>query len=174
MFLPSFTITAQHKAIARKVAPPSVQGVLGMELEKAKAMQLRIEDFTRRMSELLRIERDAELEFTQEELDAVPRPDDASDSSKPIEFLVSHGQAQQELCDTICNLNAVSTSTGLSFLLSLSPPISPPHNISLSIILKHFISFFLYSCLHLFTCTFQLYFAQQIIHLIVFSLALSP
>ncbi|XP_054813531.1 LOW QUALITY PROTEIN: uncharacterized protein LOC129314193 [Prosopis cineraria] len=32
---------------------------------------------------------------------------------EPIEFLVSHGQAQQELCDTICNLNAISTSTGL-------------------------------------------------------------
>lgn len=83
-----------------------------MDLEKAKAMQGRIDEFTKQMSELLRIERDAELEFTQEELDAVPTLDEGSDSSKPIEFLVSHGQAQQELCDTICNLNAVSTSTG--------------------------------------------------------------
>lgn len=83
-----------------------------MDLEKAKAIQGRIDEFTSRMSELLRIERDAELEFTQEELDAIPTPDGDSDSSKPIEFLVSHGQAQQELCDTICNLYAVSTSTG--------------------------------------------------------------
>ncbi|KAG4121908.1 hypothetical protein ERO13_D11G235400v2 [Gossypium hirsutum] len=106
--------SAQHRAIARKVTPPKpVQGVLGMDLEKAKAMQGRIDEFTKQMSELLRIERDAELEFTQEELDAVPTLDEGSDSSKPIEFLVSHGQAQQELCDTICNLNAVSTSTGL-------------------------------------------------------------
>ncbi|MFQ6634699.1 hypothetical protein Gotur_012274 [Gossypium turneri] len=105
--------SAQHRAIARKVTPPKpVQGVLGMDLEKAKAMQGRIDEFTKQMSELLRIERDAELEFTQEELDAVPTLDEGSDSSKPIEFLVSHGQAQQELCDTICNLNAVSTSTG--------------------------------------------------------------
>ncbi|XP_007029793.2 PREDICTED: DNA-binding protein SMUBP-2 [Theobroma cacao] len=106
--------SAQHRAIARKITQPKpVQGVLGMDLEKAKAMQGRIDEFTKQMSELLRIERDAELEFTQEELNAVPTPDEGSDSSKPIEFLVSHGQAQQELCDTICNLNAVSTSTGL-------------------------------------------------------------
>lgn len=84
-----------------------------MDLEKAKAIQNRIDEFANRMSELLRIERDSELEFTQEELDAVPTPDEGSDLSKPIEFLV-HGQAQQELCDTICNLNAVSTSTGLA------------------------------------------------------------
>ncbi|KAE8734601.1 P-loop containing nucleoside triphosphate hydrolases superfamily protein isoform 2 [Hibiscus syriacus] len=106
--------SSQHRAIARKnTLPKTVQGVLGMDLEKAKVMQGRIDEFTIRMSELLQIERDAELEFTQEELDAVPTPDEGSDSSKPIEFLVRHGQAQQELCDTICSLNAVSTSTGL-------------------------------------------------------------
>ncbi|EXB79398.1 DNA-binding protein SMUBP-2 [Morus notabilis] len=107
--------SVQHRAVARKAPgpPKSALSVLGMEMEKAKAIQSRIDKFTNGMSELLRIERDAELEFTQEELDAVPMPDQSSDSSKPIEFLVSHGQAQQELCDTICNLNAVSTSTGL-------------------------------------------------------------
>ncbi|PON97513.1 Exonuclease/helicase-like [Trema orientale] len=107
--------SAQHKAMARKAAvrPKSVQSVLGMDLEKARAIQSRTDEFTNRMSELLRIERDAELEFTQEELDAIPMPDESSESSRPIEFLVSHGQAQQELCDTICNLNTVSTSTGL-------------------------------------------------------------
>ncbi|OMO56477.1 hypothetical protein COLO4_35630 [Corchorus olitorius] len=106
--------SAQHRAIARKSTQPKpVQGVLGMDLEKVKAMQGRIDEFTKWMSELLQIERDAELEFTQEELNAVPTPDEGSNPSKPIEFLVSHGQAQQELCDTICNLNAVSTSTGL-------------------------------------------------------------
>jgi hypothetical protein len=84
-----------------------------MDIERVKALQNRIDEFTSNMSELLNIERDVELEFTQEELDAVPRPDDASDTSKPIEFLVSHSQPQQELCDTICNLNAISTSTGI-------------------------------------------------------------
>ncbi|KAK4433163.1 DNA-binding protein SMUBP-2 [Sesamum alatum] len=106
--------SAQHRAIARKTPlTKSVHGVLGLELDKAKAMQCRIDEFTKQMSDLLRIERDAELEFTQDELNAVPTPDDLSSSSKPIEFLVSHAQAEQELCDTICNLNAISTSTGL-------------------------------------------------------------
>ncbi|CAK9171537.1 unnamed protein product [Ilex paraguariensis] len=106
--------SAQHRAIARKVSQPkTVHSGLGMDLEKARAIQSRIDDFTKFMSDLLLIERDAELEFTQEELNAVPTPDESSDSPKPIEFLVSHGQAEQELCDTICNLNAVRTSTGL-------------------------------------------------------------
>ncbi|CAM8971129.1 unnamed protein product [Rhodiola kirilowii] len=105
--------SAQHKAIARKVPPKTPYGVLGMNLDRAKTIQSRIDEFTQRMSELLRIERDSELEYTQEELNAVPTPDDNLDSSKPTEFIVSHGQAQQELCDTICNLNAISSSTGL-------------------------------------------------------------
>lgn len=105
--------SAQHRAIARKVSlPKAVHGVLGMEMEKVKAIQGRIDDFAERMANLLRVERDSELEFTQQELDAVPTTD-SSDSNKPIEFLVSHGQAEQELCDTICNLFAVSTFTGL-------------------------------------------------------------
>lgn len=114
---------AQHKAIARKnPQQKSVPGVLGLEGEKVKAIQTRIDDFTKNMSNLLLIERDAELEFTQEELNAVPTPDENSDSPKPIEFLVSHSQAEQELCDTIFNLNAVSTSTGyITFLLMEDP-----------------------------------------------------
>ncbi|KAF5735286.1 P-loop containing nucleoside triphosphate hydrolases superfamily protein isoform 1 [Tripterygium wilfordii] len=128
--------SAQHKSIARKVPQPKpAQGVLGMELEKAKAIQNRIDEFTKQMSELLRIERDSELEFTQEELNAVPMADETSDPSKPIEFLVSHGQAQQELCDTICNLYAVSTSTGLGGMHSVLFRVEgnhrlPPTNLS--------------------------------------------
>ncbi|GER38086.1 P-loop containing nucleoside triphosphatehydrolases superfamily protein [Striga asiatica] len=106
--------STQHRAIARKTCvSKSDYGVLGLKLEKAKAIQTRIDDFTKKMSDLLRIERDAELEFTQEELNAVPMPDEHSSSPKPTEFLVSHAQAEQELCDTICNLNAISTSTGI-------------------------------------------------------------
>jgi hypothetical protein len=81
-------------------------------MEKVKTIQTKIEDFVKHMSELLGIERDAELEFTQEELSAVLKPELKSDSTKPTEYLVSHGQAQQEQCDTICNLNAISSSTG--------------------------------------------------------------
>ncbi|KAG9132267.1 hypothetical protein Leryth_026296 [Lithospermum erythrorhizon] len=106
--------SAQHREIARKTTQrKSVPGVLGMDSEKVRSIQNRIDDFTKHMSELLRIERDSELEFTQQELDAVPTPDSTIESPKPSEFLVSHVQAEQELCDTICNLSAVNTSTGL-------------------------------------------------------------
>ncbi|KAH7658940.1 RNA helicase protein [Dioscorea alata] len=112
--LKEFASSAQHREAVRKTphAKPVHSG-LGMELGKAKVIQSRIEEFVDHMSDLLRIERDSELEFTQEELNAVPTPDENSDSSKPIEYLVSHGQAQQEQCDTICNLNAISSSIGL-------------------------------------------------------------
>ena len=104
---------AHHREVARKAHQPKpVAGVFGMDSEKVKAIQARIDEFTSRMSQLLQVERDTELEVTQEELDVIPTPDESSDSSKPIEFLVRHGEAPQELCDTICNLYAVSTSTG--------------------------------------------------------------
>ena len=108
-----YVLAAQHRAAVRKVSQAKpIHGGLGMELEKAKIMQNKIEDFVKHMSDLLHIERDAELEFTQEELNAVSSPDEESDGLKPIEYLVSHGQAQQEQCDTICNLNAISSFTG--------------------------------------------------------------
>lgn len=113
---------AQHRAIVRTVVqvPKPTHSVLGIEMDKVKTIQTKIEDFVKHMSELLDIERDAELEFTQEELSAVPKPEEKSDSTKPPEYLVSHGQAQQEQCDTICNLKAISSSTGVSqtFLLA--------------------------------------------------------
>ncbi|CAN6487099.1 unnamed protein product [Victoria cruziana] len=112
--LKEFANSAQHRAIVRKSNKPKIlHSGLGMEIEKARVIQERIDKFVDQMSELLRIERDAELEATQEELNAVPNPDENVDKSKPIEYLVRHGQAQQEQCDTICNLNAVSSSIGL-------------------------------------------------------------
>ncbi|RZC48207.1 hypothetical protein C5167_041169 [Papaver somniferum] len=126
--LKQFANSAEHRAIARKIPQTKTKQVhsgLGMEMDKAKAVQSKIDNFVKTMSDLLRIERDAELEFTHEELNAVPTPPSSadevtgtsssskSDSSKPIEYLVTHGQSQQELCDTICNLHAVSSSTGL-------------------------------------------------------------
>ncbi|KAL6001758.1 hypothetical protein ACLOJK_041736 [Asimina triloba] len=114
LLLKELASSAQHRAIVRKVSQSKpVHSGLGMDLQKAKIIQQRIDDFAKQMSDLLRIERDAELEFTQEELDAAPTLNETSDLSKPVEYLVSHGQAQQEQCDTICNLRTVSSSTGL-------------------------------------------------------------
>ena len=105
---------AEHRAVVRRSPQPTkaLHGVLGIDVERVRAIQGNIDALVKTMSDLLRIERDAELEFTQEELNAISDPDENSDSSKPIEYLVSHGQAQHELCDTICNLNAISSSTG--------------------------------------------------------------
>ncbi|XP_062220040.1 uncharacterized protein LOC133919615 [Phragmites australis] len=112
--------SSQHRAVVRGTSPrpkaKAVHSSIGVSLKKVKLMQDRIEEFVRHMSDLLRIERDVELEFTQEELNATPMLDDDSEPPKPVEYLVSHGQAQQEQCDTICNLTVISSSTGLGGL----------------------------------------------------------
>ncbi|KAL6633700.1 hypothetical protein ACP70R_026371 [Stipagrostis hirtigluma subsp. patula] len=116
--LKEMATSLQHRAAVRRAAPrpKAMHSSLGVSLKKVRLMQDRIEEFVMNMSDLLRIERDVELEFTQEELNATPMLDDDSEPPKPVEYLVSHGQAQQEQCDTICNLNVVSSSTGLGGL----------------------------------------------------------
>uniref|UniRef100_M8CMT4 Uncharacterized protein n=1 Tax=Aegilops tauschii TaxID=37682 RepID=M8CMT4_AEGTA len=109
--------STQHRQGARKPKAPAMHSLLGISLDKTRLMQTKIEDFVKKMSDLLDIERDAELEFTQEELNATPTTDSAAKQPlKPVAYLVSHGQAEQEQCDTVCNLNVVSTSTGLGGL----------------------------------------------------------
>uniref|UniRef100_A0A0C9RMN5 TSA: Wollemia nobilis Ref_Wollemi_Transcript_10509_3085 transcribed RNA sequence n=1 Tax=Wollemia nobilis TaxID=56998 RepID=A0A0C9RMN5_9CONI len=107
------TKSGQHRALVRRSFLPNPQNDIGLPKEKITEIQKRIDDFVTRMSELLQIERDAELEATQEELDAAPTPDVNFGSARSIEYLVNHGQSQQEQCDTICNLYAVRSSTGL-------------------------------------------------------------
>ncbi|KAM3256360.1 hypothetical protein ACQJBY_049066 [Aegilops geniculata] len=109
--------STQHRQGACKPKAPAMHSLLGISLDKTRLMQTKIEDFVKKMSDLLDIERDAELEFTQEELNATPTTDSAAKQPlKPVAYLVSHGQAEQEQCDTVCNLNVVSTSTGLGGL----------------------------------------------------------
>ncbi|KAM0898120.1 hypothetical protein ACQ4PT_022118 [Festuca glaucescens] len=110
--------STHHKAAVRRTTPrtKAVHSSIGISLKKVRLMQDRIEDFVRHMSDLLRVERDVELEFTQEELNATTMLENNSEPPKPVEYLVTHGQAQQEQCDTICNLNVVSSSTGLGGL----------------------------------------------------------
>lgn len=111
--------SSQHQAAVRRTSPrpKAVHSSIGLSLKKVTLMQARIDEFVRHMSDLLRVERDVELEFTQEELNATPMLDDDSEPPKPVEYLVSHGQAQQEQCDTICNLNVISSSTGEGMIL---------------------------------------------------------
>uniref|UniRef100_A0A0D9XB74 DNA2/NAM7 helicase helicase domain-containing protein n=1 Tax=Leersia perrieri TaxID=77586 RepID=A0A0D9XB74_9ORYZ len=118
MLLKELANSAQHRAAARKPKDPIIHSTLGISLDKTRLMQAKIEDFVKKMSDLLHIERDAELEFTQEELNATPMVDGNSKQPlKPVEYLVTHGQSQQEQCDTICNLNVISSSTGFIYNL---------------------------------------------------------
>ncbi|CAN6223854.1 unnamed protein product [Urochloa humidicola] len=93
-----------------------MHSILSISLDKTRMMQTKIDDFIKKMTDLLHLERDAELEFTQAELNATSMMDAKSEKPvQPVEYLVTHGQAQEQ-CDTICNLKVISSSTGLSGL----------------------------------------------------------
>lgn len=105
--------SGSHRVIVRK-APESKQlhEELGLAREKIAEIQGSIDHFVSKAIELLQVERNAELEATQSELDASPSVG-KDPAVGPTEYLVYHGQSGQEQCDTICNLIAVSSSTGL-------------------------------------------------------------
>ncbi|KAL6596873.1 hypothetical protein ACP70R_047007 [Stipagrostis hirtigluma subsp. patula] len=113
MLLKELVKSAEHRASARKAKAAITHSTLGISLEKTRMMQTRIDDFVKKMTDLLHIERDAELEFTQEELNAAPMTDGTlMQQVQPVEYLVTQGR-EQEQCDTICNLKVISSSTGL-------------------------------------------------------------
>lgn len=117
MILKELPNSSQHRKGTRKPKSPAMHSTLGVSLDKTRLMQTKIDDFVKKMSDLLHIERDAELEFTQEELNATPKTDSRlKQPLKPVEYLVNHGQAEQEQCDTVCNLNVISSSNGLGGL----------------------------------------------------------
>ena len=109
--------------IARK-APEMKQlhEELGLARERLAEIQVSVDEFVGKALELLHVERNAELEATQLELDASASTQDVSNGKTiptnnkvtgPTEYLVkNHGRLEQEQCDTICNLIAVSSSTG--------------------------------------------------------------
>ncbi|KAL2633676.1 hypothetical protein R1flu_005155 [Riccia fluitans] len=88
------------------------KGAVGLSREKVAAIQERIDTFVAKAFELLRLERDAELEATQQSLDSVPAgsPPPTPDSE---ELLLAEEDLHPEAHDTIRNLMAVSSSTGL-------------------------------------------------------------
>ncbi|KAL3694099.1 hypothetical protein R1sor_007750 [Riccia sorocarpa] len=100
-----------HKKSTRN-AHEGRQGAAGLSREKMGAIQERIDTFVAKAFELLRIERDAELEATQQSLDSVPvgSPPPTPDSE---ELLLAEEDLHPEAHDTIRNLIAVSSSTGL-------------------------------------------------------------
>jgi hypothetical protein len=113
MLLKELAKSPEHRAAARKTKTPVMHTTLGISVDKTRLMQTKIDNFVKRMIDLLHIERDAELEFTQEELNATPVVDVKSTNQvQPVEYLVTHGQAQEQ-CDTICNLKVIKSSIGM-------------------------------------------------------------
>lgn len=114
--------SAEHRTAARRPTAAVVHNhtALGISLDRTRLMQAKIDEFVQKMTGLLQLERDAELEVTQttqDEMSASSRMD--GESKKTVEYLVTHGQAQEE-CDTICNLKVISSSTGMFFLFSFN------------------------------------------------------
>ncbi|MCO5607722.1 hypothetical protein L7F22_061921 [Adiantum nelumboides] len=105
--------SGSHRVVARKASESKqLHEELGLAKTRIAEIQTSINQFVSKTLDLLQVERNAELEATQSELNAFPSVDDNS-AAGPTEFLVYHGTLEQEQCDTICNLMAVSSSTGL-------------------------------------------------------------
>ncbi|PVH35011.1 hypothetical protein PAHAL_7G085100 [Panicum hallii] len=116
MLLKELAKSAEHRAAARRSGNPVMHVTLGISLDKTRLMQTKIDEFVKKMTDLLQLERDAELEFTQAELNTTSMMLAKSEKpARPVEYLVTHGQAQEQ-CDTLCNLKVISSSTGLSGL----------------------------------------------------------
>ncbi|KAI5080557.1 hypothetical protein GOP47_0003740 [Adiantum capillus-veneris] len=106
--------SGSHRVMARKASESKqLHEELGLAKSRIAEIQASVDQFVSKTLELLQIERNAELDATQSELNAVPSVEEKSAAAGPTEFLVYHGQLEQEQCDTICNLMAVSSSTGL-------------------------------------------------------------
>ncbi|KAJ1283557.1 hypothetical protein BS78_03G137600 [Paspalum vaginatum] len=113
MLLKELAKSAEHQAGARKSKTPVMHSTLGISLDKTRLMQTKIDTFVKKMADLLHLERNEELEFTQEELNATSMMQGKSEKPvQPVGYLVTHGQSQEQ-CGTICNLKVVSSSTGL-------------------------------------------------------------
>ncbi|KAH7352248.1 hypothetical protein KP509_19G036700 [Ceratopteris richardii] len=105
--------SGSHRVMTRKASDTKqLHEELGLGRSRLDEIQKSIEQFVSKTMDLLQMERNAELDVTQSELNAFPTVGDESVSGT-TDYLVYHGQSEQEHCDTICNLMAVSSSTGL-------------------------------------------------------------
>ncbi|CAL5075293.1 unnamed protein product [Urochloa decumbens] len=88
MLLKELAKSAEHQEAARRSRNPVMHGTLGVSLDKTRLMQTKIDDFVKKMTDLLHLERDAELEFTQAELNATSMMDAKSEKPvQPVEYL---------------------------------------------------------------------------------------
>ncbi|CAM6100030.1 unnamed protein product [Calypogeia fissa] len=101
-----------HRLVTRKVPElKEIHDDLGLTRETVSNIQQSIEKFVAHAFELLRVERDAELEATQQSLDSAPS--ELSEEEQLKEQLLHEDDLHPECCDTLHNLTAISSSTGL-------------------------------------------------------------
>ncbi|KAG0616875.1 hypothetical protein M758_5G148200 [Ceratodon purpureus] len=112
--LKKFAKSGSHRAVARRAKEPKqVHDILGLTPERIAEIQSQVDAFVTRGLELLQIERDVELEATHQSLEGAasiignaPTPSSSGPDSKKDEQAV-------ENCDSISNLIAAGSSTGL-------------------------------------------------------------
>jgi hypothetical protein len=99
-----------------------IHNELGLTREKVASIQQNIEKYVTHAFDLLRVERDAELDATQHSLDAAPAASTLGEEELLQEQLLHEDEIQPECCDTLHNLTAISSSTG-TYLFSLKFPL---------------------------------------------------
>ena len=107
--------TGSHRAIARKAKEPKqIHDILGLSRERLTEIQSQVDTFVTRGLELLQIERDAELEATHQSLEGAASA--IGISPLPSSTIPEVGKDEQALenCDSITNLIATGSTTGIS------------------------------------------------------------
>ncbi|KAF8690726.1 hypothetical protein HU200_041105 [Digitaria exilis] len=118
LLLKELAKSAEHRVAARRSRNHVMHSTLGISLDKTRLMQKKIDDFVKKMTDLLHLERDAELELTQAELNNATSVMDAK-SEKSVQ--------PSEQCDTIFNLKVISSSTGAFFFMNFNFEITSLH-----------------------------------------------
>lgn len=80
-------LAAEHKASARK--PSSAPPPLGPTKEQLQAVQARVDEFVKRATDLLELERAAEVEATKRALDGQAMPVEEEDRDNSLRKIVA-------------------------------------------------------------------------------------
>lgn len=104
--------------------PKQIHELLGLSMERISEIQSQVDSFVTRGLKLLQIERDAELEATHQSLEGALSALRAPPSTSAAVQKDRKDEEALEQCDSITNLMAVGSTTGLMphhFLMSSLP-----------------------------------------------------
>lgn len=121
-----FVCTGEHRAVVRSAkGPKQIHDLLGLSRERISEIQSQVDSFVTRGLELLQIERDAELEATHQSLEGASSAIGAPPITSAAVQKDRKDEEALEQCDSITNLMAVGSTTGLM-----------PHHFLISSLLK--------------------------------------